>query len=225
MLSKNEEKLVEVRAKTAEILKNLTISQKLVLQALKKCDGKSFAEVKIPLKFINKDVEEIDNLILTIFALYSPEARDLREMLAFLKITSSLQRIASNEKNYIKNMAICNPHSSEDIKRIIKESLSINRCTINALEYTIELINETEDKDKIKDLCAKIAVEYSKTDDIYTMIEKDVLQMMHQNHELNEEYINLLKYIRKNLKIVDRLEDIVSRLMFSRIGGKFESVK
>ena len=51
------------------------------------------------------------------------------------------------------------------------------------------------------------------------MIEKDILQVMHQNHQLNEENINLLKYIRKNLKIVDRLEDIVSRLMFARIGG------
>jgi len=220
MLSKNEEKLVEVRAKTAEILENLTISQKLALQALEECDTKSFEQVKVPLKSINSHVEEIDNLILTIFALYTPEASDLREMVAFLKITSSLQRIATNEKNYIKNMGICNPETNEDMKRIIKESLSINRCTINALEYTIEMINETEDRDKIQELAAKIAVEYSKTDDIYTMIEKDVLQMMHKNHQLNEEYINLLKYIRKNLKIVDRLEDIVSRLMFSRIGGK-----
>ncbi len=51
------------------------------------------------------------------------------------------------------------------------------------------------------------------------MIEKDVLQMMHKDYQLNEEYINLLKYIRKNLKIVDRLEDIVARLKFARIGG------
>jgi len=51
------------------------------------------------------------------------------------------------------------------------------------------------------------------------MIEKDVLQVMHKSHEFSEEYINLLKYIRKNLKIIDRLEDIVSRLKFARIGG------
>ncbi len=220
MLSKNEEKLAEVRARTAKILENLTNSQKLALQSLEKCDTRSFEQLKVPLKSVNNDVEEIDNLILTIFALYTPEASDLREMVAFLKITSSLQRIGTNEKNYIKNMGICNPETNENMKRIIKESLSINRCTINALEYTIEMINETEDRDKIQDLAAKIAVEYSKTDDIYTVIEKDVLQMMHQNHQLNEEYINLLKYIRKNLKIVDRLEDIVSRLMFARIGGK-----
>ena len=140
-------------------------------------------------------------------------------MIAFLKITSALQRIATNEKNYMKNMSICNPNLDEEVKRVIKESLSINRCTIKALEYTIEMINETEDMDKIKELAARIDVEYSKTDDIYSMIEKDVLQIMHKDYQLNEEYINLLKYIRKNLKIIDRLEDIVARLKFARIGG------
>ena len=219
MLDKNEEKLAEVRARTVEILDDLTISQKLALQALETCDSKNFEQVKVPLKQINKKADEIDNLILTVCALYSPEARDLREMIAFLKITSALQRIATNEKNYMKNMMICNPESDEEIKRVIKESLSINRCTIKALEYTIEMINETEDMDKVKELAARIDVEYSKTDDIYSMIEKDVLQIMHKSHELSEEYINLLKYIRKNLKIIDRLEDIVSRLKFARIGG------
>jgi len=220
MLNKNEKKLAAVRQKTSEIFEDLTISQKLALHALETCDEKSFEQVKVPLKSIQKRVDDIDNLILTIFALYTPEASDLREMVSFLKITSSLQRIATNEKNYIKNMEICNPEADEEIKRVVKESLSINRCTIKALEYTIEMINETEDADKIQELASKVAVEYSKTDDIYTILEKDVLQVMHQKHELNEAYINLLKYIRKNLKIVDRLEDIVSRLLFARIGGK-----
>ncbi|HIQ47269.1 MAG TPA: phosphate uptake regulator PhoU [Sulfurovum sp.] len=219
MLDKNAEKLVEVRARTVEILDDLTISQKLALQALEKCDSKSFEQVKVPLKTINKKANDIDNLILTVCALYSPEAKDLREMIAFLKITSALQRIATNEKNYMKNMGICNPDSNEEVKRVIKESLAINRCTIKALEYTIEMITETEDKDRIKDLEAKISVEYSKTDDIYSMIEKDLLQLMHEDHQVNDVYINLMKYIRKNLKIIDRLEDIASRLIFARIGG------
>jgi len=220
MLTKNEEKLEEVRERTVEILNDLTISQKLALQALETCDNKSFEQVKVPLKSIGKKVTDIDNLILTIFALYTPEARDLREMVAFLKITSALQRIATNEKNYIKNMAICNPELDEDIKRIIKESLHINRCTIRALEYTMEMVNETQDMDKLKELNAKIDVEYSKTDDIYAMIEKDVLQVMHNNYTMNDENVNILKYIRKNLKIIDRLEDISARLMFARMGGK-----
>ncbi len=220
MLDKNEQRLEEVREKTADILKGLLSSQKLALVALEACDSKSFKKVAVPMTKIMQKVEDIDNLILTIFALYTPEAKDLREMVAFLKITSSMQRIATNEKNYIKNMEICNPDTDEELKRVIKESLSINRCTIKAFEYTIELITKTEDKDKIQELSSKIAVEYSKTDDIYSMIEKDVLELMHQNHRVNEDYINILKYIRKNLKIVDRLEDIVSRLLFARIGGR-----
>lgn len=219
MLDKNIERLKEVRVRAVEIIEDLTISQKLALHALEECDSKSFEQVKVPLKQINKKADDIDNLILTVCALYSPEAKDLREMIAFLKITASLQRIATNEKNYMKNMAICHPESHEEIKRVIQESLSINRCTIKALDYTAEMISETEDMDRIKELAAKIAVEYSKTDDIYSMIEKDLLQKMHKDHQLNEEYINLMKYIRKNLKIIDRLEDIVARLMFARIGG------
>ncbi len=219
MLSKNEEKLQEVREKIVEILQDLTISQKLALRALEECDPKSFDEVKVPLKQINKKTEEIDNLVLVIFARYAPEASDLREMVAALKITSALQRIATNEKNYIKNMAVCNPETKKEIKRVINESLTINRCTINALEYTMEMVLETEDKDRIRELESKIEVEASKTDDVYSMIEKEVLQMMHKDHEISEEYMNLLKYIRKNLKIIDRLEDIASRIHFARIGG------
>ena len=89
------------------------------------------------------------------------------------------------------------------------------------LQYPSEsFTHETEDEDKLNELAARINVEYSKTDDIYSMIEKDLLQKMHKDHQVNEDYINLMKYIRKNLKIIDRLEDIVSRLIFARMGGK-----
>lgn len=80
-----------------------------MLTALEECDSQSFDQMKVPLKQIHSKTEDIDNLVLTIFALYTPEASDPREMVTALKITSALQRIATNEKNYIKNMAVCNP--------------------------------------------------------------------------------------------------------------------
>jgi len=219
MLPLNKQKIEEVRERTTEVLNDLLISQRLVLQALSDCDEKSYEQTKVPLKGINSKVEEIDQLVVAVLVRYSPEAKDLREMVAFLKITSSLQRIATNEKNYIKNMKICNPETDPEIKRVIVDSLSINKCTIRALEYTIEMMNEKEDKDKLHEIASKIDVEASKTDDIYGMIEKDMLQKMDVAHKLNEDYVNLLKYIRKNLKIIDRLEDISAKLMFARVGG------
>ncbi len=76
-----------------------------------------------------------------------------------------------------------------------------------------------EDKDRLMELASKIDVENSKTDDIYSLIEKDALQIMHKEHLINEEILNLLKFIRKNSKIIDRLDDISSKLIFARIGG------
>lgn len=107
-----------------------------------------------------------------------------------------------------------------NIVQFIKDSLSINRCTINAFNKTIEMFETFDDNDKIKQLAIEIDVEYAKTDDIYALLEKSVIQKMGEADGLAEEYFNLLKYIRKNLKIVDRLDSIAQRIIFARIGGK-----
>ncbi len=219
MLQANTKRLNEIRKSTAKVLDNLVTSQKLILKALESCDEEIYEDTKRPIKGISQQINEIDQSIVTVCSLYSPEAKDLREMVAFLKITSSLQRIVTNEKNYIKNMNICNQKTDEEMRTIIIDSLAINRCTIKALEYSIDMVNESEDRDRLIELASKIEVEASKTDDIYGLIEKSILQSMNKDHMLKDEYVNLLKYIRKNLKIIERLEDISSRLIFARIGG------
>lgn len=220
MLEANKQRLQGIRDMTSVVLENLLESQRLILKAIEECHADSYDASREPIRGISKRIDDIDISVLTICSLYAPEAKDLREMVAFLKITSTLQRIVTNEKNYIKNMYICNPSTEEEIKAIIIETLAINRCTIKAIEYSIEMIHETEDHDRLRELESKISVEASKTDDIYSLAEKDILQTMKGNHLLKDENINLLKYIRKNLKIVERLEDISSWLIFARIGGR-----
>ena len=221
MLERNKERIDEVREKTAEVLNDLMTSEKLLLQALEECDQESYDQAFIPHKKIGKRIEEIDSDIITVLSLYAPEAKDLREMVAFLKITSALKRIVNNLKNYIKNMDICNSRVDSEMRNVIIESFAINKCTIRSLAYTIEMVRETEDKDKIRELASRISVEASKTDDIYALVEKEVLQKMNSKHMIREEYFNFLKYIRKNLKVTDRLEDIAARLLFARLGGDF----
>jgi len=220
MLQANKRKIQDVRDMTSTVLTKLLESQKLILKAIEECHADSYDASREPIKGISAEIDAIDNSIVTVCSLYTPEAKDLREMVAFLKITSTLQRIVTNEKNYIKNMYICNPQTEEEIKAIIIETLAINRCTIKAVEYTIEMINEAEDHDRLRELESKISVEASKTDDIYSLAEKNILQTMTEKHLLKDQNMNLLKYVRKNLKIVERLEDIASWLLFARIGGR-----
>lgn len=78
-----DEKIHEIREKTAAVLNDLIISQKLALQALESCDEKGFEQVNIPLKSINETVDEIDNLILTAFVRILPRQEIFANWLHF----------------------------------------------------------------------------------------------------------------------------------------------
>ncbi len=210
----------EVREAVVDTLQGLATANKTGLEALKVKDAQALEKARKELKEISKTTEKIDNDIVLIFAKFTPEARDLREMVSYLKITSAMNRIRANINNYLKNMQSMLMEDNATIIELIENSLVINRCTVNAFEYSLTMFQTFDDNDKIKNLASKIDVEYSKTDDIYTLLEKEVIQKICGADGLAEEYFNLLKYIRKNLKIIDRLDSMAQRVIFSRMGGK-----
>ena len=210
----------QVRDSVLKVLEGLAVANKAGLEALVAKDAAQLEIARKGLKDITKETEKIDNDIVLIFAKYTPEARDLREMVSYLKITSSLNRVRANINNYLKNIQSMLSEENETIVELIENSLTINRCTVNAFEYSLTMLQTFDDNDKIKNLASKIDVEYSKTDDIYTLLEKDVSQKLCAADGLAEEYFNLLKYIRKNLKIIDRLDSVAQRVIFARMGGK-----
>lgn len=220
MLTQYQQARHDVRAKVLEVVKTLAEANEAALKGLEVCDAEVMEKAQKSLKGIEAKNEEIDNDVVRIFARYTPEAKDLREMVSYLKITSALNRIKTNIGNYLKNMRTMMNEEDENIARFIKESLSINRCTVNAFNKSIEMFTTFDDNDRIKQLAAEIDVEMAKTDDIYSLLEKSVLQRMSEADGKAEEYFNLLKYIRKNLKVIDRLDSISQRIIFARMGGK-----
>jgi len=209
-----------VRDTVIDLVKNLAETNKIALEAMKKRDASLLEIARNGLKEMASVTEKIDNDIVLIFAKFTPGARDLREMVSYLKVTSALNRIRNNVNSYLKNMQGVLDEESSDVKTLIDDSLRINKCTLDAFEFTIEMLNTFEDDDKIKKLASKIAVEYSKTEDIYSLLEKDMVQKMNDAEGNAQEYFNLLKYFRKNLKIIDRLDSIAQRVIFARMGGK-----
>lgn len=172
----------EVRDAVLEVMRDLSTANKLALQALEYEDLNGLEQAERPIKDIEERTEKIDNDIVLIFVKYTPEAKDLRELVSYLKMTSSINRIRSNIGNYIKNMHSLLRENDPEMNRVIKESLNINRCTLNAFDFSIEMLKTFDDNDKIQDLATRIEVEYSKTDDIYSMIEKDIIQKTRNSH-------------------------------------------
>lgn len=220
MLPGYEEARHKVRADVINVLKELAQVNKEGCEALKAKNEHALEEARKSLKEVSKVTENIDNDIVLIFAKYTPEARDLRELVSYLKITTSLNRIRTNINNYVKNMQSMLTESDQNIQELIQESLIINKCTNNAFDYAIEMFETFNDNDKIQELGVKIDVENSKSEDIYTLLEKEAIKKISASEGLAEEYFNLLKYIRKNLKIMDRLDSMAQRVSYARMGGK-----
>ena len=210
----------EVRDTVIDLLENLAKTNKMALEAIEECDANKLELARLELKEMSSVTEKIDNDIVLIFAKFTPGARDLREMVSYLKVTSALNRIRNNINSYLKNMQTIVSEKNSGVSEFVKDSLRINKCTLNAFDYTLEMLNTFEDDDKIKKMASKIAVESSKTEDIYSILEKDMVQKMNDAETDAQEYFNLLKYFRKNMKIIDRLESISQRIIYARMGGK-----
>merc|ERR1711879_292022 len=85
-----------------EMGKIITHANKISLSALKENDLSMLKDISLSIKKIEIKSNEIDNLIVKTLALYSPEARDLREMVSFLKITNEITRASSYSKIFVK---------------------------------------------------------------------------------------------------------------------------
>src|SRR5574344_742958 len=167
-------------------------------------------------KFLVKS-NEIDNLIITTLALYTPEARDLRRMVAFLKITNEIVRTAANTKDFAKMFR--RSYSEElNTNTILEYTIPLLKSALLSTKTAISIIDEQEHS-KVEEKYQRVIVEESKTDDLYLMIEKNILKLITQKLDLSKEYFDLLSSLRRLEKIADRSVSIASLLQFAKLGG------
>ena len=99
MLANYEEKLNEIKNEIIKVGEGLLKSNQLIVEGLTDCNEEHFVDAKSHVKNVSNIFKEIDNNIITTLALHSPEAKDLRRMVSYLKITNELLRaIASSQR-------------------------------------------------------------------------------------------------------------------------------
>jgi phosphate transport system protein len=102
MLKTYEEKIKTIKNEIRQIGEIVLKANKTSLKALKDNDINLLKDIDLSLKKLVSKSNEVDNLIVTTLALYSPEAKDLRHMVSYLKITNELVRAGTNSKIFIK---------------------------------------------------------------------------------------------------------------------------
>ncbi|MGJ0315433.1 PhoU family transcriptional regulator [Aliarcobacter cryaerophilus] len=217
MLKPYEEKLKLIKSEVEKLGLDIVEALEVCLKALNERKIENLKNVEVSEKKFLVKSNEIDNLIITTLALYTPEARDLRRMVAFLKITNEIVRTAANTKDFAK---MFRRSYSEDLNTntILEYTIPLLKSALLSTKTAISIIDEQEHS-KVEEKYQRVIVEESKTDDLYLMIEKNILKLITKNLDLSKEYFDLLSSLRRLEKIADRSVSIASLLQFAKLGG------
>ncbi len=219
MPSNFQENLQEIKDKVINISNGLLQSNIILLSALSDCDPEKFIQSKAQIKNIGSRADEIDNLIIKSLALYTPEASDLRQLVAFLKMTNELTRACTNTRSFIRGFTdVC---KDVDVETINEYAVPMQTSTVDAIRLTISMI-DCNDPDEIQEIYNDVLIEENKTDDLYEMVERK-LSIQAEDANNFEKYHRMLRALRKSGKIATRAISMANLLVYAKIGGNFRS--
>ncbi|MDB2562481.1 hypothetical protein N9X61_02635 [Sulfurimonas sp.] len=219
MLSNFEVSITEIKKKVMSIGNGLLESNKLILDALQDCDTEKFNQAKANIKNIGSKTDDIDNCIIKVLALYTPEASDLRQVVAFMKTTNELSRACSSTRSFIRGFTdVC---EDVDVETIKEYALPMQASTVEAIKLTLSMI-ECEDNDEIQEIYNDVLIEENKTDDLYEMVERN-LSIQADCANSFEKFHKMLRALRKSGKISARAISIANLLVYAKVGGSFRS--
>lgn len=220
MLPNFKTNLDDIKLKITDIGNGLLEANILILSALTDCDHQKFSDAKGHIKNISSKADEIDNAIIKVLALYTPEARDLRQIIAYLKTTNELSRACSNTRSFIRGFTgVC---KEVDGATITEYAVPMQTSTVAAIKNTISMI-ACEDEDEIQEIYNDVLIEENKTDDLYEMVERKLSLQAANDAQSFEKFHKMLRALRKSGKIASRSISMANLLVYAKIGGNFRN--
>lgn len=217
MLPRFENKIHEIQSMMNTLFNHIATANSMTLEAYINHDFDGFEKVKSELKSVGDDANNIDNEIIKAFALFGPEAEELRMLIAFLKMTNELVRVGEGIKKYARRMR-SHCESECDLSSVDSIIVQLHKSSVNAFSYIAVCFNNFEHCD-VEEVYRKVMVEESKNDDLFSILEKEILTSIMSSGPLSVEYVRILGTLRKLERSCDRSVNISNLLMYAKQGG------
>lgn len=221
MLHVEEQKLKKIKTSVYELGVSVIEANELSHNALVNNNLDELKNIILSSKMLLLKSNEIDNLIVATLALYSPEAKDLRNLVAYLKITNEIVRAGTNSRAFLKSFVSSLPSIIEH-QSVLEYAIKLQKSALEALRVSVSMIN-LKDDEEIENAFRTVSIEESKTDDLYGMIEKDIIKTISKDIELPGQCFTTLSSLRRLEKVADRSLSIAYLLIFAKNGGELHS--
>lgn len=220
MLPRYENKIKEIREAIINSLHDISNASILTLDAYKNRDNEKFNSIKEELLQLQSNANILDNEIIKTFALFGPEAQELRMLVSYLKMNNELVRIGEGVKKYARRIQEhCKGESN--LEPLDATIILLHKTTINALMYISDCFKNIDTCD-IEDMYRKVMVEESQSDDLFDILEKDILKQITKGEELSMEYVRVLGTLRKLERCCDRTVNVAKLMLYAERGGEMK---
>jgi len=221
MLPRYESKITDIQNMLGKLISEVIEAHTTALNAYKERKLDEFDRVRTILKTIQQEANAIDNEIVKTFALFGPEAQELRLLISYLKMTNELIRIGEGAKKYARRMKEhCQSDCQiEDLDDII---IKLHKSSINAMTFISVCFDNHEECD-YEDIYRAVMVEESKGDDLHSILEKEILSRIIIEGDLSIEYVRVLGTLRKLERAADHAINIAKLMLYSKEGGEIQS--
>ncbi len=220
MLPRYENKIKEIRETIINSLHDISNASILTLDAYKNRDNEKFNSIKEELLQLQSNANILDNEIIKTFALFGPEAQELRMLVSYLKMNNELVRIGEGVKKYARRIQEhCKGESN--LEPLDATIILLHKTTINALMYISDCFKNIDTCD-IEDMYRKVMVEESQSDDLFDILEKDILKQITKGEELSMEYVRVLGTLRKLERCCDRTVNVAKLMLYAENGGEMK---
>lgn len=181
------------------------------VDALMRRDADAAMEVVVRDLELDRMEAEAERLAVTIIALRSPLADDLREIVAALKISAVIERIGDYAKNIAKRVPVLTQASP------VQPSVIIPEMAKEAAMMIRDALNSFVDRDA--ELALQVTERDQKVDDFYNSLFRSLLTYMMENPHHITSSAHLL-FIAKNLERVgDHATNVAEMVYFSVTGA------
>lgn len=221
MLPRYQNKLNEIREMISALLSQIILSCEDTLHAFEKSENIFYESARNHLKNLQSNANKIDNEIIKTFALFGPEADELRLLIAYLKMTNELNSVGNGMRKYAKRLQEHN-NSGCDFSALNNTIIQSHKTVLHALQYIHECLKKKEECD-VDELYRKVMIEESKNDDLFSIIEKELLTLIISSGELSVEYVKVLGTLRKLERSGDRTVNIATLLLYAKKGGEMHT--
>ncbi|WGN89672.1 phosphate signaling complex protein PhoU [Ligilactobacillus faecis] len=181
------------------------------IMSLKNDDKKAAKEVIEHDEVINNHETHLEKKTTQLIALHSPVASDLRGIIALLKASSDLERLADHAVSIAKNvLSLKEEKHDEELDALI---VSMGDNVLAMLSEILQAYSEMDD-----DLAVKVAACDAESDKIYLQIRKRALILIKEGPNFTAEGIDYLQIANHLERSGDYITNIAEWIVYTKKG-------